>query len=181
MKSKGTFVLLLASVLSIPIELNSQVRNAQGEVQVRKDYNNAIGIRAGTTPGLTFKHFMNADHALEGILGLWPNAVGLTGLYEKHNATGVPGLKFYYGGGAHFTFETNRYYYRYYNNREGGYRYRYGPGGLALGVDGIAGLDYKFGVIPLAISVDLKPFLEVSNYGAVYVALDAGLGVKVAF
>jgi hypothetical protein len=149
---------------------------------VRKtEYKNAIGIRVATTPGITFKHFMNQGHAFELLLGIWPNAVGLTGLYEKHDGTGLEGLKFYYGGGAHVTVETGRNAYRYGRYRRDEYRYRYGPNGAAVGVDGVVGLDYKIPVIPMAISLDLKPYLEVSNYGDVWVALDAGLGIKVAF
>jgi hypothetical protein len=150
-------------------------------IEQKHDYKNAIGIRAGSTSGLTFKHFMNPDNAFELILGIWPNALGLTGLYEKHAGTGIAGLKFYYGGGAHFTAETGRYYFRNQRTRDRIYVYRYGNNGLGLGIDGVAGLDYKIPVIPLSLSLDIKPYVEVSNYGEVYVALDAGLGIKVAF
>jgi hypothetical protein len=180
MKTKSIlFFLVLLTLPELPAF--AQTKSGEGELAVRNEYRNAVGIRAGRTSGITFKHFLNGDHALEGILGIWPNALGVTGLYQKHTPTGINGLKFYYGGGGHLTFETNRYYYRYYNNRNEHYVYRYGRNGLAAGIDGVAGLDYKIGVIPLALSLDIKPFLEVSNYGVVYVALDAGLGIKIAF
>jgi hypothetical protein len=155
--------------------------HAQKEINSGPDYKNAIGIRAGKTSGVTFKHFFNTGNAGEFILGLWTNAVGLTMLYEKNMSPGPLGLKFYYGAGAHATAETGTNYYRKHNNRDQDYVYRYGDNGLALGIDGVVGLDYKIGVVPLAISVDLKPFLEVSNYGIIYTALDAGLGIKLAF
>ena len=86
-----------------------------------------------------------------------------------------------YGGGGHFSTCTNAPYYKRHDNREGPYSWRYGRNGFAAGLDGIAGLEYKFAPIPLALSVDIKPFVEVSNYGVIYTALDAGLGVKLAF
>ena len=143
-------------------------------------YRNAIGIRAGTTSGPAFKHFMNSGNAFEVILGLWPNAFGITGLYEVHTGTGISGLNFYYGAGAHLTLETGEYYYRRHGKEEE-YRHRYGHDGFAVGVDGLAGIEYKIRPIPLALSLDLKPFVEVSNYGKIYTALDAGLGIKLAF
>ena len=148
----------------------------------KPDYRTAIGIRAGGTSGLTVKHFFGTSSAIEGILGLWPNAFGLTGLYEKHvGISGAPGLKFYYGGGAHITAETNRYYYRYDHRHRHDYEYRYGHNGFGIGIDGIVGIEYKIPVIPFAISLDLKPFVEVSNYGGIFTAIDPSLGIKVAF
>ena len=145
------------------------------------EYRNAIGIRAGKTSGITFKHFFNTGNSGEAILGLWSNAVGLTLLYQKNMSLGLPGLKFYYGAGGHATVETGHNYYRKHDNKDQNYVARYGENGLAAGIDGVAGLDYKIGVIPLAVSVEIKPFLEVSNYGIIYTALDAGLGIKLAF
>lgn len=144
----------------------------------KPEYKNGIGIRAGGTSGITFKHFFSSYSAVEGILGLWPNAFGITALYERHAPTGAAGLKFYYGGGGHITGETNHYYYRRHRDE---YVYRYGHNGLGIGIDGILGIEYKIPVIPFAISFDLKPFIEVSNYGSVFTAIDPGLGIKVAF
>src|SRR5579872_6646477 len=80
------------------------------------DYRNAIGLRAGETSGLTVKHFFGSGHAVEGILGIWPNNIGITGLYEKYlPIAGVKGLNCYFGGGAHVTFGTGNIYYTYYN------------------------------------------------------------------
>jgi hypothetical protein len=156
----------------------SRLKFDETPLNYKANYRNAIGIRAGGTSGLTFKHFINSSDAIEGILGLWPNALGITGLYERHVSTKVDGLKFYYGGGAHFTAETDHYYYR---RNDDGYVYRYGHDGIGIGIDGILGIEYKIPVIPFAISLDLKPFLEVSNYGHVYSGIDPSLGIKVAF
>lgn len=148
------------------------------EPQNKTTYNTAIGLRAGGTSGLTVKHFFGSGNAIEGIIGIWPNAFSLTGLYEKNVNAGLAGLNFYYGGGAHLSAETGRYYdYR----RDGYYYYRYSDGSPGLGIDGILGIEYKIPPIPFAISLDLKPFVEVNANGRIYTAIDPGLGIKIAF
>lgn len=140
-------------------------------------YHTAIGLRAGGTSGLTVKHFMGSGAALEGIVGLWNNAFSLTGLYEKHVGAGAPGLNWYYGGGFHVAAQNNRFdnRNRYY------YRDYYADGGVGIGIDGILGIEYKINPIPFAISVDLKPFLEINTNGGSFFALDPGIGLKFAF
>lgn len=140
------------------------------------EYRTAIGLRAGGTSGLTFKHFSSSHNAFEGILSFWNRGIGFTGLFEKHSHTGARGLKVYYGAGAHAAFYNRNGYYRYYD----GYYYTY-DAGVSLGIDGIVGIEYKIPPIPIAISLDLKPFMDIHNSGAVGFAIDPGLGVKVAF
>jgi len=171
--SQNNYSSLFASTSDI-----SRVKFDETPLSYKANYRNAIGIRAGGTSGLTFKHFLNSNDAVEVVLGLWPNAIGVTGLYERHVGTRLDGLKFYYGGGAHFTAETDHYYYR---NNDNGYVYRYGHDGIGIGIDGILGIEYKIPAIPFAISLDLKPFIEFSNYGNMYTGIDPSLGIKVAF
>lgn len=147
----------------------------------QKSYNTAIGLRAGGTSGLTVKQFIGSSHAIEGIIGFWPNAFSITATYQKYTSSGsVTGLNWYYGGGAHVAIETDPTYH-YDKNRGRWYYYRYHDEGVGIGIDGIIGLEYKIPAIPFAISLDLKPFLEVGSYGGVFAALDPGLGIKVAF
>lgn len=146
----------------------------------KSKYNTAIGLRAGETSGMTIKHFFNETSAFEGIIGVWPYALGLTALYERHEAAfNVEGMNWYYGAGAHATLGTGRVYYWYRNGDR--YYYRYRSGNMGLGVDGILGLEYKIKAIPFALSLDIKPFMEVNTIGGVYLSLDPGLGIKVAF
>lgn len=144
-------------------------------------YTKAIGLRAGETSGITYKQFFTPVEAFEGILGLWPNAIGITGLYEKYVPFGsVSGLNWYFGGGAHLSIGTGKLFYF---EREGSryYSYRSKYPGLAVGVDGLVGIEYKLPKAPFAISFDIKPFLEVNNGGVLYTSFDPGLGIKVAF
>lgn len=144
------------------------------------DYNNAIGIRAGQTSGITFKHFFSSNEAIEGIVGLWPNAVGITGLYEKYvPSENVDGFSWYFGGGGHMSFSTGRLYYVYHEGRYYSYRSTY-PG-FGVGIDGIVGAEYKLPTVPFAISFDIKPFIEVNGSGVIFTAFDPGLGIKFTF
>lgn len=146
----------------------------------KSSYNTAIGLRAGETSGMTIKHFMSERDAFEGIIGMWPYALGVTALYERHEtAFNLEGMNWYFGGGGHATFGTGRvYYWDRYGDR---YYYRYRSGNMGLGVDGILGLEYKIKAIPFALSLDIKPFMEVNTDGGLYLSLDPGFGIKVAF
>src|SRR5690606_30877036 len=131
------------------------------------EYRNAIGIRAGRTSGLTFKHFFSSGNSMELIAGFWPNALGLTAVYAKNMSAGITGLKFYCGGGGHLTGGTEAPCHRRHDDRDGPYVWRCGRGGFAVGIGGIAGLEQKIAESPLALSIDIKPFVEVSNCGGI--------------
>ena len=110
-----------------------------------QDYTNAVGIRLGPnsaaiSPGFTIKHFLNEHTAVEGILGV-NNGVGACALYEWYRPIdAVDHLKWFVGAGAYAA-------YRFSNTFIGG--------------TGIVGLDYKFDQIPLNISLDWKPELNL--------------------
>lgn len=146
-------------------------------------YHNAVGVRGGGTTGLTFKTFISKNDAIELMAGVWPGGATATALYERHttlNLNGISGFRLYYGGGVHAsTTASNRIYYWY---RTRYYDYYYGPGrALAVGVDGIIGLEYKIKNAPIAASLDLKPFVEVNTLGGAYIGFDPGLGIKYTF
>lgn len=167
---------ILITTLIICIGIGS-FQEAKAQLAInRSSYSNAIGLRAGPTSGLTFKHMMGSS-AFEGIVGIWPAGFSFTGLYEMNASTGVPGLNWYYGGGAHIAVQPNNYYYV----RDGYYYYRYRDRGVGLGIDGVIGIEYKIKPIPFALSFDLKPMLEVNTNGGVFTGLDPGLGLKVTF
>jgi hypothetical protein len=152
--------------------------SSYGQALNTPDYNTAIGLRVGGTSGITIKHFMGGGPAaFEGIIGLWPNALSLTGLYEKHANAGASGLKWYYGGGAHVAFISTRYHDRGYYY----YRDSAPEDGVGIGIDGIVGIEYKINPIPFAISLDLKPFIELNTMGGTFWAIDPALGIKFTF
>ncbi len=139
-------------------------------------YNSAIGFRGLGTSGLTIKHFTKSNRAIEGIVGLYPDAFSVTVLVETYvNAFDQPGLNWYYGFGGHVATQSDWVYNENYRG------YRRANGDFGLGVDGIFGIEYKINEVPIAVSLDVKPFLEVTTNGDAYLAVDPGLGVKVAF
>jgi len=144
-------------------------------------YSTAIGLRAGGTSGLTLKQFFATGTAVEGIVGIWPNAISITVLYERYSQVGeVSGLNWYFGGGGHITYGTGRLYYVY---REGNryYTYRYNYPGFGVGIDLVAGIEYKIPQIPFALNLDIKPFIEMNRAGVLFTAFDPGLGIKITF
>lgn len=160
--------------LTAKSQLNSNPYNG---LATGSSYNTAVGLRAGETSGLTIKHFKNSL-AFEGILGAWNHGFSATLLIEKHApAFGITGMNWYYGGGGHVAFQST-YYHKYYDRG----RYKlYHDGSVGVGVDGVVGLEYKIPSVPFAISLDVKPYLEVVSNGGVWTSLDPGLGVKLTF
>jgi len=110
-----------------------------------QDYKLGLGLRlSSASPTLSnsvsVKYMMPSGHALEGLIS-FGDRFGLGGLYEVHrplNATG--GLKWFYGAGAYVGFQSGDTY---------------------LGPTGVVGLDYKFPNVPLNLSLDWKPELDI--------------------
>lgn len=176
--NKSLLIVLLICFF-LPGKISAQENIAGEEIT----YVNAIGLRVGLTSGPVLKHKLNESNAIEIIFGAFPYSYGLTALYERYSSIGVSGLKFYYGFGGHVAgaYYKSWYFYNVENSPYGYYRtYSYGP---ALGIDVIGGLEYKFRQIPLAISFDLKPFVEFyGRYGyGPFLSLDPSLGIKFTF
>lgn len=183
-KTKNTFGKILL-LLSIVFFSYSEAKAQESPAINTGNYRTAIGLRAGYTSGLTIKHFMSSGSAIEGIIGAWPNAFSITGLYELHRPTTINGLKWYYGLGAHATFYSSRYYYHNHRGEHHGHHnhyYRYEGDGAGVGIDGILGLEYKIPPIPFALSLDIKPMIEFNTTNSLfYTAFDPGLGIKFTF
>ncbi len=169
----------LKSVVVLTLALTSQTLFAQDLAVNSSSYNTAVGLRAGETSGLTIKHFMGGQNALEGILGLWYHGFSATVLYERHSsAFNVSGLNWYYGLGGHGTFYSTRRYYYYRGRARDSY---YENGSVGLGVDGVFGIEYKIPKAPLALSLDVKPYAEIISTGGIWTSFDPGMGIKVTF
>ena len=118
---------------------------AQGATAQAKgsSYKTALGVKFYPGGGVTLKHFVKSNAALEGIGYFWRDGVRITGLYEFHgNINGAPGLKWYVGPGAHV----------------GLYK-----GITAVGIDGVVGIDYKFSNLPLNLALDWQPSFELGS------------------
>jgi hypothetical protein len=127
-----------------------------------QEYKTSLGLRAGLPPfslsGITVKHFLDKNNALEGIVSFNYNGIVATGLFENEHWTGIyPGINWYWGVGAHVGIwgsGDNPYI-----NSSSTYQ-----GGTMLGIDGILGAEYTFDNIPLNISIDALPTVNILGY-----------------
>jgi hypothetical protein len=120
-----------------------------------QDYNTGIGFRGGLSNGLTVKHFISSNTALEGILSTRWQGFNITGLYEIHaQAFNTPRLNWYYGFGGHIGFWDGYKDHPWFN--DGTY--------TIIGIDGIIGIEYNIEPIPFNISLDWKPGFNIIGY-----------------
>jgi hypothetical protein len=124
-------------------------------------YQHAVGIRFSNNDailktGISYRHIGKNNVALEALLSFEPVALGL--MAEKFKPLNVAGLAWFYGGGAYVAFEGR-------NN---------------LGALGIVGLDYKFNGVPINLSLDWKPELQIIRK-VVFEPAAVGVGVRFAF
>ncbi|MDD4108173.1 MAG: hypothetical protein PHH93_05585 [Prolixibacteraceae bacterium] len=121
-----------------------------------QDYNTGIGVRGGLSNGLTVKHFISSNNAIEGILSTRWKGFNITGLYEIHaQAFNTPRLNWYYGFGGHIGFYDGYDDHPWFDD-DASY--------TVIGVDGIIGLEYNIEAIPFNISLDWKPGLNLIGY-----------------
>lgn len=138
-----------------------------------QSYQTALGIRlGGLSNGITLKHFISNNSAVEGIASFGNRTFIVTGLYELHSSVDNSKLfKFYYGAGAHLGFFQDGGYYNYYNN--------YYTNQSVVGIDGIIGLSYKFNAAPINLGMDFKPFMDLNNGSNFY--FDGGISIRYTF
>lgn len=129
------FLLLFVSISLIAV--------AGNRLQAQ-DYKTALGVRLSSSDAylnnsISFKYFLNESAALEGLVS-FGDPVSIGALYEIHKPLNVTNLKWFYGAGAYIGFPK---------------------AGIALGGTGVVGLDYKFQNIPVNLSLDWKPELNL--------------------
>ena len=107
-------------------------------------YRLGLGVRlSNSSPTLnnsiTGKYFVTDRSAVEGIIS-FGSRFGLGALLEIHKPTNIEGLKWFYGAGGYVGFESGDTY---------------------IGPTGILGIDYKFTNVPINLSLDWKPELDI--------------------
>ncbi|HOK26897.1 MAG TPA: hypothetical protein PLX87_10275 [Bacteroidales bacterium] len=136
-------LLVLITVICVITAVNAQ------------DYKTGIGLRGGFFNGLTVKHFVKSNAAIEGLLFSRWKGFEITGLYEFHApAFQVDRFKWYFGPGAHIGFYNG-------DNTTWGEE---GKTYTNLGIDGILGLEYSISQIPINIGLDWKPEFNIIGY-----------------
>lgn len=184
MKTIKYFVIIISSMALLATSLTANTRNGdknpkQGD-HVAYPINGystfAVGVRAMGTTGITFKQFNRGGKAFEAILGLGHNSFSITALSERYSSDmEVDHLGFYYGMGGHLAFRSD--------TRFGVERNRFSDedDSFGAGIDFILGLEFNIPKTPLAVSFDMKPFVEITSSGNAYAGLDPGLGIKLFF
>ena len=154
LKNKFSALLVTIAITAMTFSANAQTAPAT--------YNTGIGLRGGFTSGLSLKHFVSSNSAVELVLGSRWHGLNITGLYELHkrNALGINRLSWEYGLGARVGFYNGKYYRewnddKYYNDRNY----------TAVSVVGLLGLEYTFGEIPFSLGLDIMPYFDLYHRG----------------
>jgi hypothetical protein len=176
MKMKTVFAFLLVTLLisiagfsqdSVQVAKVEKAKPAPAPQRIKPErprYKNAIGIRYHPL-GFSYKNFHRVKNRAVEVIGYFDEGVRLSIFQQFYgNLTAVGNLKWYVGIGAH-----------------GGYYDRNSKDGVTVGVDGIAGLDYKFLRLPINISADWQPGLEFVSPDFGFQSRYGGLAVRLAF
>ena len=129
---------LLTTLLTVSGILINKTASAQ-------DYRLALGVRLSNnvptlSSSITGKYFVTDKNAIEGLVS-FGNRFAIGGLLEFHRPfTTAEGLSWFYGAGGYVGWENDDTY---------------------LGPTGVIGLDYKFPAVPVNLSIDWKPELDI--------------------
>ncbi len=125
-----------------------------------QNYKTGLGLRLGSFNGVTVKHFLNSENAIEGLLSTRWDGFVITGLYEYQNSLGIdeaPTFDWFIGGGAHIGFwDVDKYPDKYDPD--------FNDGTPIIGLDFIIGLEYTFLEAPFSLSLDWKPGFNIFGY-----------------
>ena len=114
-----------------------------------QNYKTGIGARVGFFNGLTVKHFVNRNNAVEGILNFRWDGVIITGLYEwQYQLPNAQGFEYYLGVGGHIGIFDD---YEWDDDDDDD------DASTIVGLDLIIGLEYTFPQAPFTIGLDYKP------------------------
>jgi hypothetical protein len=119
-----------------------------------QDYRTALGVRlssaaATVNNSISFKQFITEKTAIEALFS-FGDPVALGALVEFHKPLAASGMTWFYGAGGYLGFRKT-----YNPNKQ---RNESDP---QFGGMGVIGLDYKFNGIPLNLSLDWKPELNI--------------------
>ncbi len=134
---KELFLFLIVSLLLISSS------SAQQEF-----YRLGLGVRLSNAiptlnNAITGKYFITDKTAVEGMAS-FGSRFGIGGLIEIHNPLDFEGLRWVYGGGMYIGFEEGKTFF---------------------GPTAMLGLDYKFEEVPINLSLDWKPELDITPKG----------------
>jgi hypothetical protein len=155
-------------ITTISFLLITYLANSQATTeQYTSPYKKAIGFKLN--PGaISYRSFYTRNKAVEVIGFISLDGFQLTILNEKFTPfANAENLTWYMGYGGHFNLWSERYKL---NNPSK-------SAGVAVGIDGMLGLDYKLKNTPINLSVDIQPAFNF--VGASYFDLGwGGIGIR---
>lgn len=139
---KNVFVILLIAGISSVTVVSAQ------------DYKTALGVRLSSSAAMvnnsvSFKQFISDKTAIEALFS-FGDPLALGAILEFHKPLSSAGLSYYYGAGGYISFIKTT------NVATG--KTSTDPN---FGAQGVIGLDYKFTNVPLNLSLDWKPELNI--------------------
>ena len=119
-----------------------------------QSYRTGVGVRLSSSQAMvnnsiSLKHFLNEKSAIE-VLFSFGDPLAIGALYEVHKPFSSEGLQWFYGGGGYLGFVKSWNPNKNRNETD-----------VNVGAQGVLGLDYKFINLPLNISLDWKPELNL--------------------
>ncbi len=119
-----------------------------------QSYKTGVGVRLSSAQAMvnnsiSLKHFLNEKSAIE-VLFSFGDPLAIGALYEVHKPFSSEGLQWYYGGGGYLGFVKSWNPNKNRNETD-----------VNVGAQGVLGLDYKFVNLPLNLSLDWKPELNL--------------------
>jgi hypothetical protein len=146
-----------------------------------QEYSGAIGLRGGISSGITYRKFFDHEIGMETILSFRRGGMQVSLLRERFVPTLLEfsdNLILGFGFGGHVGFMYTNYQKFMFED----YYYPDKQFLPLIGIDGYFGLEYIFREVPLAISLDCKPFFEINVKGLVQLnPFDLGLAIRYWF
>lgn len=141
----------MKKILSVVLVLSVAAAMHTAQAQ---DYKTALGVRLSSSNAkqnnsVSFKQFISDKAAIEALF-TFGDPLALGALLEFHKPLSASGMTWFYGGGGYISFDKKL------NNNTG--KETTEPN---FGAQGVIGLDYKFSGIPLNLSLDWKPELNL--------------------
>ena len=139
---KILFALLFIAALGLSSQLSAQ------------GYKTALGVRLSSSNAMqnnsiSIKQFISEKMAIEGLF-TFGDPLALGALVEFYKPLAPAGLTYFYGAGGYISFVKKVNVNTSKSSTDPNF-----------GAQGIVGLDYKFNNIPLNISLDWKPELNI--------------------
>ncbi|UIR56623.1 hypothetical protein LZQ00_02105 [Sphingobacterium sp. SRCM116780] len=147
------------------------------EACAQLDSKGAIGARFGSSQGLTYRHTLSNDRALEGILSIQSNSnyrrFRVVGLYEIYKPLSA-GFNWYYGfGGSVGSYKEK-------DKIVDGKRIEH-DSELGLSIDGIIGIEYNIPQTPFQLSLDVKPYFDFLQSSSIKLIDPIGFSFRYKF